>query len=103
LPRRYGKLILLGDSPFPSRQHLIHDVHGKQLTIIGTKNEQLPPVMAYWTRERQILLFLEFVRRGQMHVADLVTERIRPREAPALYARLQERRDDTLGILIDWI
>jgi hypothetical protein len=37
-----------------------------------------------------------------MQVADLVTHRVRPEDAPTLYTMLQENRGSTVGVLFDW-
>jgi 2-desacetyl-2-hydroxyethyl bacteriochlorophyllide A dehydrogenase len=102
LARTHGKVILLGDSPHPSKQHLTHDVLTRQVTVIGTHTDQLPPALAFWTGARQAQLFLEFCRRGLMHMSDLITHRFSPTEAAKVYADLQHDRGETLGILYDW-
>jgi len=102
LARDFGKLILLGDTPHPSKQHLTHDVLTRQVTVIGTHNNKLPPEHAFWTGPRQIQLFLEYCRRGQMRVSDLITHRVSPADAAKVYADLQQDRGATMGILYDW-
>jgi len=102
LVRDHGTVVLIGDTPHPSRQHLTHDVITRQLKIVGTHNAKLPPAHAYWTIERQVLLFLHYLHRGQMRVADLVTHRFPPEDAPKVYAMLQEDRSATMGVLFDW-
>lgn len=102
LARDHGTVILLGDSPHPSRQHLTSDLLTRQLRIIGTHNAKLPPRHAYWTAERQVQLFLEYVERGQMQVADLITHRFAPAQAAEVYPALEEQRGDLLGALFDW-
>ena len=102
LPKQFGTLVLLGDSPHPSRQHLMHDVLTRQLRVVGTHNDRLPPEHAYWTAPRQIELFLEYIRRGQMNVSNLITHRHSPADAAKVYADLQKDRGETMGILYDW-
>jgi 2-desacetyl-2-hydroxyethyl bacteriochlorophyllide A dehydrogenase len=102
LVRDHGTVVLLGDTPHPSRQHLTHDVLTRQLHIVGTHNAKLPPRHAWWTLARQVLLFLGYIRRGQMRVADLVTHRFAPTDAPKVYELLQASRGDTMGVLFDW-
>ena len=102
LARDFGKIMLLGDTPQPSKQHLTHDVLGRQVAVLGTHNIKLQPQYAWWTIRRQIELFFTYVQRGQMHVDDLITHRHPPEEAPALYSRLLADRSDTLGVLFDW-
>lgn len=102
LARDSGKVVLLGDSPHPSRQRLTHDILARQVTLVGSRSARLPPQHAYWTPQRQAALFLDYVQRGQMKVDDLVTHRCDPRDAPAVYRMLSERREETLGVLFDW-
>jgi 2-desacetyl-2-hydroxyethyl bacteriochlorophyllide A dehydrogenase len=102
LVRNFGTLLLLGDTPHPSRQCLTHDVLTRQLRVIGTHNDRLPPEHAHWTGARQAQLFLQYIHRGQMRVADLVTHRFSPMDAPKVYPMLQTEREGTMGVLFDW-
>ena len=102
LARDFGKVILLGDSPHPSRQNLTDDILNRQLKLIGTRSSTLPPQYEYWTPIRQAQLFLDYVQRGQMRVADLITHRLDPRNAVEAYRTLYADRRETLGVLFDW-
>ncbi|MDA0841177.1 MAG: zinc-binding alcohol dehydrogenase [Planctomycetota bacterium] len=102
LARDFGKVVLLGDSPTPSKQHLTQDVLGRQVTLIGTHSTKLPPDQAHWTLAKQIQLFYEYVTRGVFKTDGLITHRYRPEEAPEVYQKLQTNRTDTLGVLFDW-
>lgn len=102
LVKRFGTLLLLGDSPTPSRQLLTNDVLARQVRVVGTHSSMLPPEQAHWTLPRQIELFWEYVRRGQMRLADLITHRHSVEQAPGVYADLQVDRSETIGILFDW-
>jgi threonine dehydrogenase-like Zn-dependent dehydrogenase len=74
----------------------------RQIRVVGTLNDLQPPQDAHWTGPKEILLFLEFIRRGQMRVSDLITHRFNPPDAPKVYADLQQDRGETMGILYDW-
>ena len=102
LARRFGKVILQGDSPHPSKQHLTYDVLTRQLRVIGSHNENLPPEYAHWTAKRQAQLFLKYVQRKQMCVADLITHRFDPSKAAEVYAQLERDRGDSAGVIFDW-
>ncbi|MFA6134069.1 MAG: zinc-binding dehydrogenase [Phycisphaerae bacterium] len=102
LARQFGKVVLVGDSSHPSRQHLTPDVLRKQIDVLGSHTTQLPPEDAEWTAERQTYLYYTFVQRGLMRMADLITHRHNPLEAPAVYAKLLDNRTDTMGVLFDW-
>jgi len=102
LAKTLGTVVVIGDAPHPSRQHLTHDVVRRQLKIVGTQNDFLPPQHAYWRAARQIPLFYHYLHTGQMRVSDLVTHRFAPTDAAAAYALLQENRGDTLGVVFRW-
>lgn len=102
LPRRFGRLILIGDSPYPSRQVLSHDVLTRQIEIFGTHNENLPPHLSQWNWQRQTEFFYGCLLQNRMRVDDLITSCHAPNDAPKVYAELLENRADTLGVLFDW-
>ena len=47
-------------------------------------------------------LFLEYVRRGDMRVHDLITHRFRPEQAAQAYETLRENRESAVGVLFEW-
>ena len=102
LVRRFGTLMLIGDSPHPSKQVLTADVLTRQISVRGSHNEVLPPHAEGWDAQRQMQLFHTYVERGQMRVEDLVTSRFAPQQAPEVYAQLLENRSETIGVVFDW-
>jgi threonine dehydrogenase-like Zn-dependent dehydrogenase len=102
LAKQFGKVILIGDTPFPSRQHLTQDVLARQVTILATHNVKLEPKHAWWTIPRQIALFYGYLRRGQMRSDDLTTHRFRPQQAAECYDLLDRDRGPTMGVVFDW-
>lgn len=102
LARDFGKVLLLGDSPHPSRQHLTQDVLARQVSIIGTHNMRLQPQHAWWTADRQARLFFAYMQRGLMRTAPLTTHRFRPDQCHETYELLQINRAATLGVFFDW-
>ncbi len=102
LARNFGKVVLVGDSPHPSQQHLTDDIVNRQVKLLGTRSSFLPPQYAHWTPVRQAQLFIEYLQRGQMQVDDLITHRCDPREAVEVYRSLYEQRQTTLGVIFDW-
>ncbi len=102
LARDFGRTVVLGDSPEPSKQHLSQDILTRQVTVIGTHNARLQPQYAHWTRDRQIALFYEYIKRGSFHLDDLITHRYQPDEAAQVYRQLLHNRSGTLGALFDW-
>ncbi|MDP7396332.1 MAG: zinc-binding dehydrogenase [Lentisphaeria bacterium] len=102
LVRQFGTLMLIGDSPVPSKQVLTADIITRQISVRGTHNESLEPGIATWSGAQQIELFYTYLQRHQMRVSDLITSRHAPDEAPAVYAKLMNDRADTVGVLFDW-
>ena len=102
LVRRFGVLMLIGDSPHPSEQVLTADVLTRQISVRCTHNEQLPPHVEGWSAVRQIELFHTYIEREQMRVEDLITSRFAPQEAPGVYAQLLENRAETTGVVYEW-
>ncbi len=105
LLRRFGKLILLGDTGEPSQQFLTGDVITKGLQIIGTHATNPPAVStdhAPWTQSEMYKLFFTYVGRGDMRVNDLITHRFTPHEAPQAYHMLRHHRSAAMGVVFDW-
>jgi len=105
LARRFGKIVLLGDSWAPSEQKLTQDFLWRGLKLIGTFSGD-PPAVAddhhFWTRPNMCRLFFDYLRSGRMRVSDLITHHFQPEQAPEVYARLLKDRSETLGVLFDW-
>ena len=105
LARRFGKLQLLGDAPNPSGQCLTSDVVTRGVKIIGAHDNMAPPVASdrdHWSQVEMTKLFFTYLQRGQMRVADMVTHRFDPAQAPQAYADLLRDRSTALGVIFDW-
>lgn len=105
LLRRFGKLVLLGDTGTPSAQRLTHDVIRKGLQIIGTHDSNPPLVStehAYWSHQQMISLFFTYLQRHAMYVSALISHRYNPCDASQAYHLLREDRPSIMGILFDW-
>lgn len=105
LLRRFGRLVLLGDTGTPSAQHLTGDVITKGLHIVGAHDANPPALSsdhAYWSEQRMASLFFTYLLRGDMRVSDLITHRFSPREAPHAYQLLRQERASAMGVIFDW-
>ena len=47
-------------------------------------------------------VFFDFLAQGRMRVADLITHRFSPLEAPTAYDLLEHERTAALGVILDW-
>ncbi len=105
LLRPLGRLILLGDSPQPSRQHLGPRIVADSISIIGVhagtaaaQATALDP----WTSAQMTALFFDYVSDGRMNLDGLISHTFSPRDAPQLYAALTTDRSSYMGVLFDW-
>ena len=105
LLRKLGRLVLLGDSPTPSQQHLGPRVVGDSLTILGMHGFMFPEYATpfnQWTAETMTAVFFDLLLQGRMDVGHLVDRRVSPETAPELYRGLLGGGDDAIGIIFDW-
>lgn len=105
LVRKLGRVILLGDCPTPSQQHLSAGVVSNSIAILGIHGSMTPAHASDynpWTRDEIVALFFDYLRQGRMQVSHLVTHRYSPLEAPAVYDGLTRDRSAALGVLFDW-
>jgi 2-desacetyl-2-hydroxyethyl bacteriochlorophyllide A dehydrogenase len=106
LLRRFGRLVLLGDTGTPTEQRLTGDVVTKGLRIVGAHDGNPPATSsdhAYWSHARMTELFFTYLQRGDMRVQDLITHRYAPAEARHAYDSLREHRFTTMGVIFDWM
>jgi 2-desacetyl-2-hydroxyethyl bacteriochlorophyllide A dehydrogenase len=95
----FGRVILLGDTGYPERQHLTSDMMTKGLSIIATHDHQ---DRGGWTQRRIDSLFFKLVLAGRFSLDGLITHEFHPADCKAAYALASDQRDDALGILFDW-
>jgi threonine dehydrogenase-like Zn-dependent dehydrogenase len=96
---QFGKVILLGDTGYPSKQCLSSDVMTKGLTIQATHESH---DRDGWTQRRIDRLFFDLVKRGRFDLSGLITHEFLPRECVHAYALANEQGEGVMGILFDW-
>ena len=105
LVRRFGKLLLLGDTARPGLQCLTPDIVTRGVQIIGAHDSMPPDTPSAhdrWSHTEMSELFFTFLQRGQMRVADMVTHRYKPQHASQAYTDLLRDRSTALGVIFDW-
>ena len=105
LLRPKGRMVLLGDTGFPERQHLTTDVILNGLSIVGAHDMhgEFPATdSSFWNNVRQGELFLNFLQRGEMRVQDMITHRYTPLAASEAYSMLRKERATAMGVIFDW-
>ena len=96
---KYGKVILLGDTGYPSKQCLSSAVMTKGLTIQATHDSH---DRDGWTQRRIDRLFFDLVQKDRFNLSGLITHEFSPRDCSEAYALANEHRNETMGILFDW-
>jgi len=103
--RAGGRLVILS-TPRGSPTSLdFCDVNELSVSIIGAHVDSHPPpgsTFEQWAHSRHAELFFELVYTGALVVSDLITDRPRFSDAPAVYARLLEDRSRSLATIFSW-
>ena len=105
LARELGRVVLLGDTPTPSKQHLGPGVVSNAVSILGIHGYTLPEErtsFTLWTAREMSNVFFRYLERGTMNMQNLVTHRHSPLDAPSIYQNLLQDRSEALGIILDW-
>jgi threonine dehydrogenase-like Zn-dependent dehydrogenase len=101
-----GQVVLLG-SPRGKAESVdfYSDLHRRSLHVIGahdsgigsTSRERFP-----WTNERVLPYIIHSMQRGRLRVADLITHHVRPEQLQEMYEGLLHRKEEFLGVVLDW-
>lgn len=105
LLRKLGRLVLLGDSPTPSRQTLGPRIVGDSISILGVHGMMYPDVATpfnQWTAEAMTSLFFDYVAAGRMNVTSLITHTVYPADAAEVYNVIVGNKEAALGVVFDW-
>ena len=113
-----GRLVPVGDTGFPSDQHLSADLLPRGLTVIGTHVMHLPHVLGItdqdpFTSEHFVSdmatasrrfdkIFQVLVADGRFDLGGLISHEFGPAQCVDAYHLAEARRDETMGLLFDW-
>lgn len=96
---RFGKVILLGDTGYPDRQHLTSDMMSKGLTVQATHDSH---DRGGWDQRRIDAHFFSLVKSGRFDLDGLITHEFMPEDCKKAYALAETDRGNAMGILYDW-
>lgn len=101
-----GQVVLLG-SPRGRAENVdfYSDLHRRSLHVIGAHDsgigfsvrERFP-----WTNERVLPYIIHSLQRGRFRVDDLITHLVRPDQLLEMYGGLLHRKEEFLGVVLDW-
>ena len=99
LVRDRGRVVVLGDTGMPSKQHMTSDLVFRGVEIVGTHDSHTGAGDAEnFINE----LFFDLVISGKFNLDGLNTHMLPPTECVAAYQLARERRAETIGIVFDW-
>jgi 2-desacetyl-2-hydroxyethyl bacteriochlorophyllide A dehydrogenase len=96
---QFAKVILLGDTGYPSRQCLTSDAMTKGLTIQATHDSH---DRDGWTQRKIDQHFFKLVMDGRFDLSKLITHEFKPEQCTQAYALVDQHREETMGVLFDW-
>jgi 2-desacetyl-2-hydroxyethyl bacteriochlorophyllide A dehydrogenase len=99
LVRDRGRVVVLGDTGMPSKQHLTSDLVVRGIEIVGAHDSHRPSGDAENVINE---LFFDLVLSGRFNLAGLNSHTLPPTECVTAYRLAGERRSDTVGIVFDW-
>lgn len=117
----FGRMVLVGDTGDPTRQHLTSDVIGRGVEVIAAHGNYMPYVMgqvAMGAREgaandkvlaERVLgwrafsaMFFDLVRQGRFPLEGLISHTFPAEQAAEGYTLVNERRGETMGVSFTW-
>ena len=98
----YGRVILNGDTPEPSKQ-VMGPVVFKSLDIHGAHGNKPGDLLSLpWVSRRNAQMTFEFMKQKRLKVKHLISHRYKPEDAPEVYHRLLNDRSYSMGVVFDW-
>jgi 2-desacetyl-2-hydroxyethyl bacteriochlorophyllide A dehydrogenase len=105
LLRPMGRLELLGSPHGTVQMDLYKHIHRSSVTIIGAHEGSAGRIegpFPRWTNRANLKLVLQLMAQGRIRIDELITDIVRPADAPAMYEKLGRSRQESLGVVIDW-
>ncbi|HEY6740546.1 MAG TPA: zinc-binding dehydrogenase [Actinopolymorphaceae bacterium] len=93
-----GRVVVLGDTGFPSEQRLTSDLIVRGITVVGAHGNHVRGERDHEVRK----LFFRMVATRRFVMDGLVTHRFAPRACDEAYDMIETQRDTTMGIVFDW-
>lgn len=99
LARARGRVVLLGDTGTPGEQHLTGDLLLKGLSVVGAHDCHNDDG---WNSTTVARFFCQLVCSGRFNLDGLVSHVFDPRRCAEVYAEVNAKRGETMGVVFDW-
>jgi 2-desacetyl-2-hydroxyethyl bacteriochlorophyllide A dehydrogenase len=108
---QYGEMILLGTPRAPYQTNLteyLRDVHlfYPSITVKGALEFIIPTQSIEFvkhSKERDCSIIMQLLKEERIIVKPFYTHKVRPDKAPEMYAGLQNKKDEFIGVVFDWL
>lgn len=97
----FGRMVLLGDCGRPEQQHLTTDLLTRNITLFGA-HEGLASKQGAWDHQAMGQLWMRWLAEGRVEVDSLISHRFAATQAKDAYDLLARRRDETMGVILDF-
>lgn len=105
LLRKFGRVILLGDTATPTLQCLGPGVVSNSISILGIHMTMSPKEVSEfnpWTSKEMTALFFDYILQRRMRIDKLISHRYSPAEAEKAYEELSNNCSNVMGVIFDW-
>jgi threonine dehydrogenase-like Zn-dependent dehydrogenase len=100
-----GRLVVSSTVYEPVPVYILRDFIEREITMLGAHQPKVPvepnPYHPY-TQAQNRSATLHAIRDGRLKVDHLMTHRVKPADAPALYERLRQKDRSIVGAFINW-
>jgi len=100
-----GRVVAVGSPRGTVEFNFLDEVHLREVSILGAIHPLTPEqdhLYYRWTKDRERKLLLKLMAEGRLSVEDLITHVEKPEDCQAVYSRLVDHPQGTLGVLFDW-
>ena len=97
--RKFGKVVLLGDTGYPEQQHLTNDLLNRGLTIVGAHDCH---ETEDWNSRKLVKLMFSLIERDRFNMEGLNTNEFKPADCKQAYQLLNNDRKSTMGVIFNW-
>ena len=95
----HGRIVVIGDTGFPEKQHLSADFLISGITVVGAHDAHND---RRWDDRSITESFFQLASSGRFNLEGLTSHTFSPSDCKEVYNLISEHRSETLGVLFDW-
>lgn len=94
-----GRVVLIGDTGWPSQQRLTSDLIVRGIKLVGSHDIHQ---IGRWTDKTAAKFFFTMILQKRFHTAGLCTHSFSPREVAKAYQLLVSKENGLVGVRFEW-